>query len=567
MIGGELFLCNLLLYWRQSNTVHANRSTLLTEEPDNRIANQWYDLSPSYSGISVVSFDDGDSKVYGKACASYDESGDLRIHFECAEGENSQLLEALLHGPQPGTFSVKGPKRPDSISIDTGDGQFLADYKVYLAGHSVCIGNTTKAATAEFGALGCTYRSHSTAIAKFVAIPLYNMISPSLESMPRPQPACVESHPLRIYPTPARSPDEDAVFDELKRNWHNRLITFLFEGSVSFIESLPDYGNKSTELKAGRSQREITAILVSDATSRVCLSADPSTWFPIDILNLLSLATGIRVGAPWIEYLDGNGQVLQRVHVGFGRPIFQSGHAFMLEQFQPNTAYFLTEGLKSRQLGSKLFGLLVTHVFNAGLSGRSVEDRLLSLARAFEAIAKENGLASQDLKAQLPPSLAALVTSELSNARSAILALKNQCSIPLEKKSIDRIAARVLAADQRDKNFGDMVADVADAYGFHDKLVLLNGFVSGDGNNWCGFLSYLRGAAVHEGGFDFFSGTQNPLEICRVSDHLHDLLIRVIIKSLDIACPYSTPLCPIHRLLDVDWVQPTTPSNCLIVPT
>jgi hypothetical protein len=124
----------------------------------------------------------------------------------------------------------------------------------------------------------------------------------------------------------------------------------------------------------------------------------------------------------------------------------------------------------------------------------------------------------------------------------------------------------VRSADQRDKNFGDSVADVSAHFGFQDKQVLLNGFRSSTGDNWCSFLSFLRGSAVHEGGFDVVGGTHDARELFRVCDHLHDLLIRVLLKTLGSVAKYSSPIFPIPMLRDLDWVKSTTASSELIVP-
>jgi hypothetical protein len=124
----------------------------------------------------------------------------------------------------------------------------------------------------------------------------------------------------------------------------------------------------------------------------------------------------------------------------------------------------------------------------------------------------------------------------------------------------------VRSADQRDKNFGDAVADVSAHFGFHDKQVLLNGFCSTSGDNWCSFLSSLRGAVIHEGGFDVVRGSHDAREIVRVSDHLHDLLIRIFLKSLDAVAQYSSPIVPVGMPRQLEWVKATAAPSELIFP-
>lgn len=110
------------------------------------------------------------------------------------------------------------------------------------------------------------------------------------------------------------------------------------------------------------------------------------------------------------------------------------------------------------------------------------------------------------------------------------------------------------------------MADVSARFGFYDKQALLNGFCSKTGDNWCSFLSSLRGAVIHEGGFDVVGGSHDAREIIRVCDHLHDLLIRILLKSWGSVAKYSSPIVPIPLLRELEWVKATTASSELIVP-
>ena len=51
--------------------------------------------------------------------------------------------------------------------------------------------------------------------------------------------------------------------------------------------------------------------------------------------------------------------------------------------------------------------------------------------------------------------------------------------------------------------------------------------------------------------------------ILRVRDHLHDLLIRVIFKTIGYDGPYQSPIPPLMQWDSVDWVTPTTAPGLL----
>ena len=75
-----------------------------------------------------------------------------------------------------------------------------------------------------------------------------------------------------------------------------------------------------------------------------------------------------------------------------------------------------------------------------------------------------------------------------------------------------------------------------------------------------GLLSSLRGSVTHEAYFDLPSGRHDVYEVSTVLDHLHDVLLRLILKTLGYAGPYQPPIVPIGGPAGVDWVTAgTTP--------
>src|SRR5262249_28755933 len=123
---------------------------------------------------------------------------------------------------------------------------------------------------------------------------------------------------------------------------------------------------------------------------------------------------------------------------------------------------------------------------------------------------------------------------------------------------------RVKTANQRDKNFGDAVAALGDHFQFSDPGVMRTSYASSSGMTWTEQLSELRGAAVHEGAFDFQSGRHDLLEVVALSDHLHDLLLRLLLRILGSQAEYNSPIFPSGMLRGLNWVEPATSIDELI---
>ena len=87
-------------------------------------------------------------------------------------------------------------------------------------------------------------------------------------------------------------------------------------------------------------------------------------------------------------------------------------------------------------------------------------------------------------------------------------------------------------------------------FGFHDAAVLDGHFTAHPhptGKAWPGILNFYRAAATHDAYFDW-AQREDLYSILRVRDHLHDLLFRVLFKTIGYDGPYQSPIAPLmHR--------------------
>lgn len=156
---------------------------------------------------------------------------------------------------------------------------------------------------------------------KYWVLPLANFLSECRDWRGE-----LDRHPLRIFPTPEVpdevthvpfGPDHDAL---MKRAWaclstahsKNRLIVFKFNEGPGFVERLPDYEVTKELLLEGKERRKTTGVMVGPTGNGPVESFERMRdWFPFDVLSLLTLATGMEVGCPWVEIRDDEGRLVE----------------------------------------------------------------------------------------------------------------------------------------------------------------------------------------------------------------------------------------------------------------
>ena len=98
------------------------------------------------------------------------------------------------------------------------------------------------------------------------AVPLANFLSKFRQRHQE-----LDQHPLRIYPTPAVSPDSsdrEAIRAFYKANAKNHLICYEFNQGLGFIEALPDYETREENLLSGREGYAVTTLMVGNVNNK-----------------------------------------------------------------------------------------------------------------------------------------------------------------------------------------------------------------------------------------------------------------------------------------------------------
>ena len=285
----------------------------------------------------------------------------------------------------------------------------------------------------------------------FWALPLSNFLSRFLRHSDE-----LHNHPLRL--------DND-----------QRIISFTWNGKAAYIEPLLDYQRREELLKQGEERNLITAMMVGEVGDYPTDAKSLGSWFPDTLLRVLGFATGNEVGAPWVEFRDANGNLVKRVYRHLGAPNFTGGRRIIEELFTPNTGNLLNAVQHTLFCQKPLYRVLLHHAIRADENAQTVEDQLSHLFRAFDRLCQEHGIKTEFLRGTLPEPEKSNVLRALNQTAHDInvLAAQARSTGDLDaQKTLERIAKRVKAADETDRDFGKAVCMLAQQFGFHDEAAM-----------------------------------------------------------------------------------------------
>jgi hypothetical protein len=340
----------------------------------------------------------------------------------------------------------------------------------------------------------------------------------------------------------------------------NLLIAFEFGDKFGYIEPLPDYREREQSLKSGKEKQSITALMVGEIIDEM-----DSKWFPHNFTNMISLATGSEVYAPWVEYRDRNGELISREHLSAPKGSYKKGYAVINETIHHGLGELVSVASKSKHFEEDYFQVLVGHLVAVNSHGRHIENHMTILGRSFELLSDKLGIGRQDLKSYLPETYNQDVNIIITKARKQVLNLKKRAkkeSLIDTSAALQRIESKISNANNIDGDFGMKVMDILSWYNMPDLAIMEKAYsqrTQSKGKSWIQTLSQLRNAPLHEGFFHIRDGTFDIDEILIIENHLHDILIRIVLKILEYQGKYQPRV--IQYLVDektVDWVTEKT---------
>lgn len=502
----------------------------------------WFSADVKYEGQGRAIFSDPLLAVEGYVEIEFDEFGNQTISMEVERIDTSlsseipnippefkkMALMALLSGEKPEERPVDGTKMSQwrwpiggtkaspckSLKVVTSDGIFLANRSI---GYNIHIGFSRvngSSARLEFHILSSVFRVDRAFEAKYWVLPLMNFISDFQDSLPE-----LDLHPLRLYPwlkDPRDTADEHEALAGTRTDQDNRLIIFRFRNKLGFIERFNDYDERKRKLLEGHKQSIITSLMVGEIYSNKINFEDLGAWFPFQFLDLLGLASGTEIGAPWIEFRDTRGGLVQRFHLNLNNPWFSSGHATIDERIHRSTGYLLTQSQYSLHFGNAYLTAVLKHLVRSGMKSLLFEDRMAHLFQGLDCLCEEFGLNIQRLADSLNDSQREYYKNEIKALAERIRSQSSVLSDTNQRNALEKIASRIANADNTDRDFGLAVVDLLRLFDLPDAIVVDSHYRKNprrDGKSWWGVLSHYRGIVMHSSYFDFERGTYDFQEV------------------------------------------------------
>lgn len=533
----------------------------------------WLPTSIEYEGRGRAEFSESEGWVEGPSTISFDERGLLRMTMDVKENQAGELFSRDETGRilQPTCTSLK-IETPDGVVSATNEkGITYRPQSPWTVGRFLV----------NFYPFPSRFDANGAEKAKYWVLPLSNFIS----HVPPQAPPALDDHPLRFY-WPASIPEE--LSDDEKEqatayaNNENYLITFEYAGGTGFIENLPDFSERGGELIRGTETSRITAAMVGEVGPNPTDNDDEvEQWLrPLDLLSLLTLATGSEVGAPWIELRDGAGRLVRRIHRSLQETRYFAGHCVIGETPFPapgaittGVGHLITKAVsESEEFGESFLRVAIAHLARSTYEHHPMDESLAHLCRALDSLCKKYEVASRNLRKDLNDPEQKKATREIiDQARKKVERLARTAKREGDLDSnrvLTRIASRINSAADDDAYFGDAVTNLLKKRGLPDATIAERYYATnpraGRAETWSKALSLYRGDVVHDAYLRFLDGQYDPHEILALINHLHDILARLILGILRYDGRYLPKVSTQTSVpFPVNWVQPDTPASRL----
>ena len=529
----------------------------------------WFRPAVEYRGEGRASFRDAEGVLQGPTVISFDDRGE-------ATAQMSRPV-VVSGGPTRSTdvtrFLLSDPPC-DGLTVTGGEGTFETDGRVAYDWESkdlLSTGEHRSSVLVTFRWIRSQFAAADVEQDRFWVLPLINLLfSPHQRAVP------LDRHPLRIYPTPVVPHDEDAdraLFRKAYAHQKNRLVVFECFGEPGFIERLADYGERKAALESGRERRLATAVMVGHVVGASETWDAVREWFPFDVLGLLGLASGAEVGAPWLELRSASGALVRRWHVTLGTPEYRRGHTAIDEALHTGMGHLLTRALGSREFGSTHLRVAMRHLVDGLGYHQPIEERLGHFCRGIDGLCREYGLTGDNLLDSIGGDYRRAVRKVIGGAAKTIQSIADEAAADGDTAAagiLETIAKRTRSNPAYvDYNFGTAANRLMQRFELSDPAVMARRFAeegddAGEGlRRWTKWLSDCRGTSMHGGYFDIVGGSDDHRLLWQTTQHLLDVLLRVILRIVEYEGIYQPAVVGSHDAQRVDWVKPETSPKAL----
>jgi hypothetical protein len=304
--------------------------------------------------------------------------------------------------------------------------------------------------------------------------------------------------------------------------------------------------------------------------------SDLEKWFPFDFLGILSIATGSEVSASWIEFRSQEGELVRRIYPRFKVPCYSKGHIAIDEFFNIGIGSLLTNFQFFTDRGDSLkesyFTAVLDNLVKGGLYSLTSEDKLSHIFRGLDCLCEWYQLKEKDLRNDLDmeqrKEVEKAVKDAIISAEKRLSTLESAARANGKDPQGDaiRMISRKMQQYQPyfDRSYGRSVVNLMHRFCLNDAEVVESYYESNprwDRRKWIQVLPYYRGKTMHSGYFKFHENENYRMDVPRISRHLHDILLRIVLKMLSYKGTYQPSAKSFKSADHVDWVSRDTPAS------
>jgi len=456
-----------------------------------------------------------------------------------------------------------------SMSIETPNGGRLTSNHIPYYGWDP-IGNTV---SLHPDIITYIAGGQSKSDAKYWIIPCINLVlSPSFGVTQAHRYTNLREHPLRIFPIPAGTDDflaSDASIQDKGWIQHNLvamsyIVGFFYNGAPAFIERLPDNNQITQELDDGVARLGVTSVMIGE------YSSEEAEMRPVDLLPVLSLATGRPVGGSWIEFRDEDAQLVYRIHANLGRYTYGHGRPVVHDVIhRGGLGKLLTEAGHSTILSNPLIRGALRNSAQA-ISGEDVTTICYYTFTVLDGIFKYYNIEPliHPLKSFLTQAQISNIEQILTQAKKDIESLKTKITDPTsptgkkQSEIIEKVAQKARSQPlEKRSEFGDKLATLVGRMSLNDIEVLSSYFQNID--TWIDKVNLYRNTTMHATHYDNIFDPQTRQDLEQILPHLIDILIRVLLKAVGYTGNYAPYMESPNSSEEVDWVKQSTSARSL----
>lgn len=539
--------------------------------------NPWFVRTIEHMGHGRAEFSSPAGIIEGPATVQVNDAGTITIRLEAralaqnadaVSGSIREFLFGVTPAERPGPVVVTWLERNacEKLTVVTDEGEYVAPGDPYYSRRVP--GESGAEADLTFTPLTAEYRAFRAGEPCYWVLPLCNLVADCGRSAYEG----FDMHPLRIRQAPPVAvdlSDEERQSALLLYRATSPLIAFEHGGRPAFVEPLPEYEGLTRDLLAGARRRAVTAVAVGELSGEAPAIEALKSWAPLRLPLLLTLATGGKVGVPWIEVREDSGRLLSRLHVRFRCSAFTAEtHA---RANVSDVGLLLTRAQSVPALDDPAIWIATRHMVESHDPDASVEEMLGHVCRGVEALANRvlsDEPASPERRARAPSLLRDISECRRHNIRGivskAVGEIQAEADDARTRGTTDEAEALAAMANQLKSNppythanFGRVVLEVLRHYGFKDDQAIGSGWEGGL-RKWVALVNEARNVPVHGGYFDVVSGLHDGRLVFSVGYHLCDLLLRALLRELRYDGLYQpTGTVPSARW-PLDWVKPDT---------